>query len=44
MLNTTEILNHYKSGKTIIEIAQFYHVATYSIQQIIQPLGLPNTK
>lgn len=39
MLNITEIKNLYKSGKTISEIARLYHIANFSITQIIQPLG-----
>ena len=42
MLNEQQIINDYKSGKTMKQIAQDLHVIVKAISDIIKPLGLPN--
>lgn len=44
MLNETQIIKKFKSGKTIAEIAREEHVANNAISQIIHSKNLPSSK
>ena len=43
MLNEQQVINDYKSGKSIQQIAQELHVLTKAVSDIIRPLGLPHS-